>query len=100
MARLEPDVPLSTDRRVGTEYTRDERLALLYRPAMIEKRAEIASFDPAVGAKQVLAEEIEEYPSYRRLGEGNSALVTGRRPGVLVGLAVTQQGVGKRRQEL
>ena len=50
---------------------------------MAEQRAERATLDPHVGAKQVLAVEIEKHPAYRGLQERDAALVAGRCPRVL-----------------
>src|SRR6185503_9431165 len=63
--------------------TRDVALALADGTAVAEQRAERATLDPHVGAKQVLAVEIEKHPAHRGLQERDAALVAGRCPRVL-----------------
>ena len=66
-------------------------LALADRAAVAEQRAERAALDAHVGAKQVLAVEVEEHAADRRLQERDAALVAGRRPRVFALAVVARQ---------
>ena len=81
------------------EDARGIALALADRTAVAEHRAERAALDAHVGAKQVLAVEVEEHAADRRLQECDAALVAGRGPGVLALAVVARQRGGERRQQ-
>ena len=64
---------------MGAEHPGRISFALADRAGVAEQRAEGGALDPHVGAEQVLAVEVEERASDRRLEEGDAALVTRRR---------------------
>ena len=101
MARFDADVPFSTV--VGTvraEHARRITLALADRAAVPEQRAERAALDAHVGAKQVLAVEVEERAADRRLQERDAALMSRRGPGVFAFTIVADQRGRVRRQQV
>ena len=100
IARFDADVPFSHRvRAVRAEDARGVALALADRAAVAEHRAERAALDAHVGAKQVLAEEVEEHAADRRFQERDAALVAGRGPRVLALAVVARQRGGVRRQQ-
>ena len=82
------------------EDARRVLLALGHHARMVEERPERAALDAHVGAEEVLAHEIEEGAAGGQLGEGDAALVSGRRPGVLAQLRVHRERARVRRQQL
>ena len=68
---------------MGAEDARGVFLAFRDGTGMVEQRAEHAALDTHVDAEGILAEEVEERASGRMLGEGDSALMSGRRPRML-----------------
>ena len=100
IARFDADVPFSTEyERSRAEDARDVALALADRTGVAEQRAERAALDAHVGAKQVLAVEVEEHAADRRLQEGDAALMAGRRPRILALAVVARQRSRERRQQ-
>ena len=85
---------------VRAEHPRRVLLALRDRAGVVEQRAERAALDAHVGAKQVLAHEVEERAPGRQLGERDAALVARRRPRVLAQLRVRRQRPRVGRQDL
>ena len=101
IARFDADVPFSHRvRAVRAEHARGVALALTDRARVAEHRAERAALDAHVGAKQVLAVEVEERAADRRLQERDAALVARRGPRVLALAVVARQRCGKRRQQV
>jgi hypothetical protein len=62
------------------ENARRIALALTDRARVTEQRAERTALDAHVGAKQILAVEVEEHPTDRRLQKCDSALMAWCRP--------------------
>ena len=87
-------------RAVGAEHARGVALARTDRARVAEHRPERAALDAHVGAKQVLAVELEERAADRRLQKRNAPLMARRGPGVLALAVVARQRCGKRRQQV
>ena len=86
-------------RAVRAEHARGVALARADRARVAEHRAERAALDAHVGAKQVLAVEVEERAADRRLQERDAALMARRGPRVLALAVVARERCGKRRQQ-
>ena len=87
-------------RAMRAEHARRIALALADRAAVAEHRAERTALDAHVGAKQVLAEEVEERAADRRLQECDAALMAGRCPRVFALAIVARQRRGIGRQQV
>ena len=70
------------------------------RTGMVEQRAEHAALDPHIDAEHILAQEVEKGAPCRMLGEGDAALVSRCRPGMLAKPGIIREHARIGRQEL